>query len=99
MSTQTARSRTTTSSRPSNPLYNTTYQIRIDENLTSNHKIFFSYHARENTRYAGTQIAPLDIDPGGWPQDFITHYARVGWDLDGFADDGQHAERRVQPHE
>ena len=63
-----------------NPLYNTTYQVRIDENLSNSHKLYFSYHTRENTRYAGTQIAPSPIDPGGWPQDFITHYVRTGWD-------------------
>ena len=41
--------------------------------------MFFSYHSRENTRYAGTQIAPATIDPGGWSQDFTTHYLRTGW--------------------
>ncbi len=63
-----------------NPLYNTTYQVRIDDNLTDRHRLFFSYHTRENTRYSGTQIAPQPIDPGGWPQDFITHYVRAGWE-------------------
>ena len=62
-----------------NPLYNTTYQVRIDENISDAHKVFFSYHSRENTRYAGLQVAPAVIDPGGWPQDFITHYLRTGW--------------------
>ncbi len=62
-----------------NPLYNTTFQVRIDENVSDAHKVFFSYHSRENTRYAGTQIAPASIDPGGWSQDFTTHYLRTGW--------------------
>ena len=63
-----------------NPLFNTTYQFRIDENISDLHKVYFSYHARENTRYSGQQVAPAPIDPGGWPQDFITHYLRAGWD-------------------
>ena len=63
-----------------NPLFNTTYQVRIDENVSDKHKLYFSYHSRENTRYAGAQVAPAPIDPGGWPQDFITHYVRTGWD-------------------
>jgi hypothetical protein len=63
-----------------NPLFNTTYQIRIDQSVSDAHKVWFTYHSRENTRYAGTQVAPAPIDPGGWPQDFITHYVRAGWD-------------------
>ncbi len=62
-----------------NPLDNTTMQIRVDENITEKHTVYFSYHSRENTRYAGAQIAPYNIDNGGWPQDFITHYIRAGW--------------------
>jgi hypothetical protein len=63
-----------------NPVFNTAYEVRIDENVSDRHKIYFSYHSRENTRYAGVQIAPQPVDPGGWPQDFITHYVRAGWD-------------------
>jgi hypothetical protein len=62
-----------------NPLYNTTFQVRADENISEKHTVYFSYHQRENTRYAGIQIAPQPIDNGGWPQDFITHYIRAGW--------------------
>jgi len=62
-----------------NPLYNTTFQVRIDENVSNAHKVFFTYHSRENTRYAATQLAPAEIDPSGWSQDFITHYLRTGW--------------------
>jgi hypothetical protein len=62
-----------------NPLFNTAYEFRIDHNLSDMHPLYFSYHARENTRYAGTQVAPAPIDPGGWPQDFITHFVRAGW--------------------
>ncbi len=64
----------------SNPLFNTTYQIRIDQNFSDKSKVYASYSSRENARYTGTRIFPDPVDPNGWNQDFITHYARVGWD-------------------
>ncbi len=64
----------------SNPLFNTTYQIRIDQNFSEKSKFYASYSSRENARYTNTRIYPDPVDPNGWNQDFITHYARVGWD-------------------
>lgn len=64
----------------SNPLFNTTYQIRIDQNFSEKSKVFASYSSRENARYTNTRVFPDPVDPNGWNQDFITHYARVGWD-------------------
>jgi len=64
----------------SNPLFNTTYQIRIDQNFSEKSKIYASYSSRENARYTGSRIFPDPVDPNGWNQDFITHYGRVGWD-------------------
>ena len=63
-----------------NPLFNTTYQIRIDHNFSDNSKFYASYHSRENARYTNTRVFPDPVDPNGWNQDFITHYGRVGWD-------------------
>ncbi len=63
------------------PLYNTTYTIRIDENFSEKDRIFATYDSRENARYAGSNpIYPGPADSNGWNQDFITHYARAGWD-------------------
>ncbi len=63
------------------PTNNTTYTIRIDQNVSNNDKIFVSYDARENTLLTGGFPAlPNPIDPNTWNQDFITHYGRIGWD-------------------
>jgi hypothetical protein len=63
------------------PTNNTTYTIRIDQNVSSNDKLFASYDARENTLLTGGSPAlPNPIDPNTWNQDFITHYGRFGWD-------------------
>ena len=37
----------------STPLYNTTYTIRIDHNISDRSKLFGMYDTRENARYAG----------------------------------------------
>lgn len=65
----------------SSPLYNTTYQIRIDQQISDKSRFFAMYHSRDNERYtSGTLILPAPIDPNGWNQSFITHYPRAGWD-------------------
>jgi hypothetical protein len=66
----------------STPLYNTTYTIRIDQNISDKSKLFGMYDSRENARYAGngTYTFPGVADSNGWNQDFITHYGRAGWD-------------------
>jgi hypothetical protein len=63
----------------SNPIANTTTDIRIDHNFSDTQRVYASYNSRDNTRYGGLQIAPYEIDNGGWPQDFFTHYYRLGW--------------------
>jgi hypothetical protein len=63
------------------PLTNTTYTVRIDHSLSDKSKIFASYSTRENTRISGTPaLLPDPVDPNTWPQDFLTHFGRAGWD-------------------
>ncbi len=63
------------------PLYNTTYTIRIDQTISDKSKIFATYDTRDNERYVnGNYTLPPPLDPNGWNQSFITHYARAGWD-------------------
>ena len=48
------------------PLYNTTYTIRIDQNFSDKSRIFAMYDSRENARYAGsTFIYPCPADSAG----------------------------------
>ncbi|MDQ2842390.1 MAG: TonB-dependent receptor, partial [Acidobacteriota bacterium] len=64
------------------PLYNTTYTVRIDQQISDKSKLFAMYDSRDNERYAGsgTLVLPPPIDSNGWNQSFITHYGRAGWD-------------------
>ena len=62
-------------------LYNTTYSIRIDQNIGSKDKLFGSYSSRENVRNNPPYLTlPAPVDPGTQVQDFITHFGRAGWD-------------------
>ncbi len=62
------------------PIANTTYTIKIDENLSDKSRFFGMYDSRQNTRLAGTPYYPGIVDGGAPTQDFITHYGRMGWD-------------------
>ncbi len=65
----------------SSPITNTTYTIRIDHSIGTNDKIFATYSSRENTRNNPTNLTlPAPVDPDTQTQDFITHFARAGWD-------------------
>jgi hypothetical protein len=59
---------------------NTTFTVRLDENLSLNHKVFFSYSSRDNFRELGSPDMPGYFSNNGYPQDFETHYIRAGWD-------------------
>lgn len=61
------------------PILDTSMSIRIDENLSSKSKLFFSYASRDNTR---TSTTPVFDNAGGAgrDQDFFTHYVRLGHD-------------------
>ncbi len=63
-------------------LYNTTYTIRIDQQISDKSHIFAMYDTRDNARYAGsgTYTLPPPLDSNGWSQNFVTHYGRAGWD-------------------
>ncbi len=63
------------------PTNNTTYTVRIDQNLGNSDKVFAAYDTRENTLLTGPLPSlPSPLEPGSWFQDFITHYGRAGWD-------------------
>lgn len=63
------------------PINNTTYTIRIDQNLGEKSKIWGTYNTRENNLVTGgQQTLPNPVDPNQWNQDFITHFFRIGWD-------------------
>lgn len=67
----------------SSPLTNTTYTIRVDQNFGTKDKVFASYSSRDNTRNNPQYLAfPAPIDYNTQTQNFITHFARVGWDHD-----------------
>jgi hypothetical protein len=56
--------------------------FRIDENLTSKSKMFFSYHSREQNILNSSGIdLPSPLTPGGqYFNHYFTHYFRYGWD-------------------
>ena len=62
------------------PNTNTTYTIRIDQNLGTKSKIFGSYSSRENFKLTAAPDFPAPFNNSGYKQDFTTHYTRVGWD-------------------
>ena len=63
------------------PNVNTTYTIRIDQNLTQKNKIFVTYSSRENFKETASPSFPLPFNNNGYVQDFTTHYVRGGWDF------------------
>jgi hypothetical protein len=62
------------------PTFNTTYTVRIDQALSDKSKIYGSYSSRDNFRELGYPNLPAPFNNSGYPQDFETHYTRVGWD-------------------
>jgi hypothetical protein len=62
------------------PTYNTTYTVRIDQTLTEKNKIFGSYSSRDNFSVHSLANLPQPFDDTAYPQDFETHYIRLGWD-------------------
>ena len=63
------------------PNTNTTYTIRIDENLSTRNKLFASYSTRQNFKLTGAPDFPGNYNNNGFVQTFTTHYTRVGWDF------------------
>jgi hypothetical protein len=63
------------------PNENTTFTVRIDQALGTNNKIYGSYSSRDNDHWQGNAPdLPGRFNNSGWPQDFQTHYTRLGWD-------------------
>ena len=63
------------------PITNTTYSIRIDQNLSEKAKIWGSYNTRENDLFTGgLPNLPSPVSTTGWCQDFTTHFFRAGLD-------------------
>ena len=63
----------------SNPILDTAMSVRIDENLSSKSKLFFSYNSRDQEALASSPTLPNPLD-SNYFHSFFTHYARVGWD-------------------
>jgi hypothetical protein len=63
------------------PIYNTTYTIRIDQNVSTRNKIWGTYSTRENGSLKAPRTFPDPVDPVQWNQDFLTHFFRTGWDF------------------
>lgn len=61
------------------PILDTTTTFRIDQNITSSDKAYFTYSSRENNRNSTT---PIFAGPAGYArtQFFGTHYIRLGYD-------------------
>ncbi|HEY1500266.1 MAG TPA: TonB-dependent receptor [Acidobacteriaceae bacterium] len=61
-------------------IINTTYTIRIDQNIGLKSKIFATYDTRQNAAQEAIPNFPGVYNDAGWPQAFTTHYSRAGWD-------------------
>ncbi len=61
------------------PILDTTYTVRLDQDLSVKHKVYFTYSSRQNIR---TSVTPTWADPSGSGRNqvFTTHYIRTGWD-------------------
>jgi hypothetical protein len=60
------------------PITNTTYTVRIDNDLTAHNKLFGSWTARQNTSQKNPRTLPDPVDPNQWNQNFVTHLFRFG---------------------
>lgn len=63
------------------PNTNTTYTIRVDQNLSDRSKVFASYNTRQNFKLTAAPDFPEPFNNSGYVQTFTTHYVRVGWDF------------------
>jgi hypothetical protein len=64
------------------PNDNTTYTIRIDQNLGQRNKVFGTYNTRQNFKLTGAPDFPEPFNNNGYVQTFTTHYGRGGWDFE-----------------
>jgi hypothetical protein len=62
------------------PITNTTYTVRVDQNVSEKIKIWGSYSTRENALFTGGfATLPSPVSTQGWWQDFTTHFGRAGF--------------------
>jgi hypothetical protein len=61
------------------PILDTAMTVRVDQNLTAQQKMYFTYNSRENARTSTTPWNPL-VSGAGRHQSFVTHYIRYGYD-------------------
>jgi len=61
------------------PVRDTTITFRIDQNLGSNDKFFFSYSSRDQEQLNGTPALPPPLDQNFF-KSRVSHYLRFGWD-------------------
>jgi hypothetical protein len=62
------------------PITNTSYTIRIDQNISVKDKVFATYDTRQNFKLTGAPDLPEPFNNNGFVQTFTTHYSRAGWD-------------------
>lgn len=62
------------------PIRNTTYTIRIDQNLSDKSKLFGTYDTRQNFALEQANDFPQPFNNNSYNQEFTTHYGRAGWD-------------------
>ncbi|HEY4357048.1 MAG TPA: TonB-dependent receptor [Acidobacteriaceae bacterium] len=62
------------------PNINSTYTIRIDQNISEKSKIFATYSTRKNSKLTASPDFPEPFNNAGFQQTFTTHYGRAGWD-------------------
>jgi Carboxypeptidase regulatory-like domain len=66
---------------PLDHVITTETSFRIDENLTNQNKMFFSYSSREQNYLNGNNFdLPAPLTPGDYFNYYFTHYLRYGWD-------------------
>src|SRR5882762_1288453 len=61
------------------PILDTTMTFRIDQNLGTKNKLFFSYSSRDQEQINGSPSLPVPLDPNFYKSRF-SHYLRFGWD-------------------
>src|SRR5262249_17276882 len=63
-----------------NPILDTTWTVRVDENFSDKTKLFFSFSKRDQESINGSPNLPPPVDSSSFDHPFITDYYRVGLD-------------------
>jgi len=62
-----------------NPILDTTYTVHVDENLTEQHKIFFSFSKRDQESLNGNPNLPFPLDSASFSLRSL-RTTTAGWD-------------------